>query len=167
MSRIQSGHWWIAAVVAVLALTVAANIGLVMLAGDPDAGAVEPDYYAKGVAWDSTLAQERHDRDLGWTVDAVVGGVSRTGADIRLRLTDRDGKALDGADVRVEAIHNAQAGHRIHAVLPPAGDGGGAYAARLPLHRPGLWELRVTVRRAGEVFTANLRREVGVAPEAP
>jgi nitrogen fixation protein FixH len=148
---------WPLAIVSVLAVTVGANVLILVLANEPDAAAIEPDYYRKAVAWDSTLAQRAHDRALGWKVDAELGSPGPGGVPIHARLTDAAGAALAGAKVSVEAIHNAEALRRPPVLLSAAPDSG--YAGVLPLDRRGLWELRFEVRRGGERFTATLRRE--------
>lgn len=149
-----SARAWPLAIAGVLGVTVIANGYLIYQANDRDAAVVEPDYYRKALAWDSTLAERRHDADLGWRIEASIGPVGR-GADVRARLTDRDGRAIEGASVVVHAIHNLDAGHPVVATLPDAGDG--LYVARLPLRFAGLWELRFAVTRRGEHFTADAR----------
>jgi nitrogen fixation protein FixH len=150
---------WPLAIVGVLVITVVANVAVLYEAGDRDAAAVEPDYYQKAVAWDSTLAQRTRDVALGWRLAAEFGAPGRDGTPLTVRLTDARGEALADAAIRVEAIHNAEGSRRLHAVLRPAPDG--AYAAPLPLAHRGLWELRFEVVRHGERFTATLRREAG------
>jgi hypothetical protein len=137
---------------------VAANIAVLVAAGGEDAAPIEPEYYRKAVAWDSTLAQRARDSVLGWRLEAELGGVSAHGSPLAVRLTDRAGAPIENALVSVEAIHNRTA-HRLHANLDAVSPG--AYATRLPLTHPGLWELRFEVTRAGERFTRTVRLEAG------
>lgn len=154
---------WPAAILGVLGVTVAANVVLLVEAGDPGAAGIEPDYYRRAVAWDSTMAQEDRNAALGWRLAADLGPPAAGGSPLVVRLTDADGRRIAGARIDVEAIHNLAASHPVRATLDATEDG--AYATRLPLPRRGLWELRFTVVRAGERFTARLRREAaGVAP---
>ena len=154
---------WPLAIVGVLAITVGANVVLLYQASGRDAAAVEPDYYRKAVAWDSTLAQQAKNAALGWRLDADFGAPGRDGTPLTVRLADARGTALADAAITVEAVHNAEGSRRLHAVLRPAP--GGAYAVTLPLAHRGLWELRFEVMRSGERFTATLRREAeGTAP---
>ena len=158
--RVSRGVLWPCVVVAALVLTVAGNVALLLVAGSDPSFSVEPDYYRKAVAWDATMAQERHNRDLGWSVDlrispeAGVAPLSR----VRAVVLDRDGAPLEGAAVELEAFHGARAGSRVRASLEPQGTT--AHAALLPLRRAGLWELRLTVRRGADVFTQTLHQEV-------
>uniref|UniRef100_A0A832MKV0 FixH family protein n=1 Tax=Eiseniibacteriota bacterium TaxID=2212470 RepID=A0A832MKV0_UNCEI len=148
---------WPAAVVAVLVVTVAANGVLLWAAHHGDAPAIEPDYYRKAVAWDSTLAARRASAALGWRADAVLGPLAAGGAEVGVVLTDAAGAPLEGAHVRVTAVHNARGGRTVEAVLAPRG--AGRYAARAPLGRAGLWELRIEAARGAERFAVSLRRD--------
>ena len=62
----KRGSWWPIGITAVLATTVAANVWVATIASDDPSFAIEPDYYAKAIAWDSTLAQARTNATLGW-----------------------------------------------------------------------------------------------------
>jgi nitrogen fixation protein FixH len=148
---------WPLAVVGALVVTVGANIAILVLANDSDKAVVEPNYYEKAVAWDSTMAQGRRNDSLGWSIGATLTP-SAGGARLEARLADRTGSPLTGATLRVEAIHNVDAARRIEATLRDAG--GGAYGADLPLRHVGLWELRFTAVRGGDRFTEDLRRDL-------
>lgn len=156
----KPGQLWPAAMIAVLALTVIANLAVLSLAHDPDAAIVEPDAYPRAVAWDSTAARRDASDALGWTAVAAIGALEGAGesarADVQVTIVDRDGRPVDGASVTVEAIHNREI-RRPSAEL--AARGGGAYAAAMPLPRAGLWELRVQADRGGDHFTTSLRAD--------
>lgn len=155
---------WPAAVVGALVVTVGANIAIFVLANDGDRAAVEPHYYERAVAWDSTMAEEARSAATGWeaTVTLSPAGASRDGAVLRVRLVDRESRPVDGAIVRVEAIHNLDEGRRVSAVLGPRGNG--AYEDRVPLERRGLWELRLRADRGSEHYEADLRRDLADGP---
>jgi nitrogen fixation protein FixH len=154
---------WPAAIAGVLGVTVVANVVMLWAARHGDAPAIEADYYRKAVAWDSTLAARRASAALGWRADAGIGPLGRDGADVTVWLADSTGTALDGAGVRVVAIHNARGGTTVEGTLAPRG--AGRYAGRLALARPGLWELRIEAARGPDRFGAALRREA--APGRP
>jgi nitrogen fixation protein FixH len=154
---VKAAKLWPIAIVGVLALTVGLNVVVFWAASDPDAEAVEPDYYRKAVDWDRTLAQRRHDADLGWTLDAAIAPLAADGSgELRMNLADRSGGPISGAEVRIEAIHNAVAAHPLVAEAVTGTDG--VAIVRLPLRRRGIWELRCDVTRGAEHFTATLRR---------
>ena len=154
---------WPIAIVAVLALTVGANGWILYVANrDPNAAALESDYYRKAVAYDSTLAQARRDSALAWRLDATPGRFDAAGTPLTITLADGGGRALAGARVRLEAIHNLDGGRTVAATFVT--DAGGRATARVPLHHAGLWELRFDARAGGARFTADLRRDVSAAP---
>jgi nitrogen fixation protein FixH len=147
---------WPLAIVAVLAITVGTNVALLVAAHGPDRAVPERDYYRKGLAHDSTLAQRARDAVLGWTAAAGLASVPG-GARVELRLADSGGAPLAGARVELEALHNRDAGHPVSGVLADAGDG--RYLATLPMAHRGRWELRVDARRGADRFTAIVHAE--------
>lgn len=160
-ATIRRGRPWLWPLGLALALGVSAgiNVGFMIVANRDPSFAVEPDYYRKGLEWDRAMAQEDTNRALGWRLAVADEQASLPGR-LRLvaRLTDRAGRPLDGGAVAVEARHGARAAEPVGGVL--ASDGGGRYAAELPLARPGLWELRFDVRRGGDFFTARITAEL-------
>ena len=159
---IRRAWLWPAGLVALLVGSAAANIAFMLVAtGDPSF-AVERNYYQKALSWDETMAQAQRNVALGWTVAAGLSPAEGGRGQMRLsaNVTDRDGTALDGATLSVEAFHNARAGQVREAVLAPVGDG---YTSLLEGGRPGLWELRFRVTRGKAVFTQVLTRELTAA----
>jgi nitrogen fixation protein FixH len=155
---LKPGTFWPLAVAGVLALTVAANVALIIAARDPNAYVVEPDYYRKAVQWDSTMAEARASAALGWRMDAAWGRWSPGGTELRVALQDSTGAPLGGAAIDMDLINNLAPEHVLHAA--PADQGGGLYRATVALPRPGLWELRVRATRGAERFWTDLRRDV-------
>lgn len=148
---------WPIAIVAVLALTVGANAMLMWKSSDENGAAIEPDYYQKAVAWDSTFVEAERSRALGWISNARLVRAPG-GAELTLHLSDASGRPLDGAHVTVAAIHNLGGGRFEIATLVPRAPG--AYAAPLPLHHSGRWELRITASRAGDRYMTTLHAEL-------
>jgi nitrogen fixation protein FixH len=148
---------WPLAIVAVLALTVVGNALLLYYAAAPGAAVVEPDYYGKALAWDSTLARRAEQAALGWRIEAELGARGPEGTPLVVRLRDAAGAPIAGATVTIEAIHNAPGARHPRAALRPVA--GGGYGAPLPLDRRGLWELRIEASRGRDRFSATLRRE--------
>lgn len=146
---------WPAAIVAVLAVTVVANAFLLYKASDRNGAVVEPNYYRKALAWDSTAALGARSDALGWQLAATIGPLDAAGRGrVTARLTDRAGAALGGARVFVTAIHNLEGDRRLEAELPALGDN---YGALLALHHTGLWELRFDVTRGADHFATIAR----------
>ncbi|MFI5246075.1 MAG: FixH family protein [Gemmatimonadales bacterium] len=153
----KRGSWWPIAIVLILVLTVGANAWIFVVSNADSGIAIEPDYYQKAVAWDSSMAQARENLVLGWRVTpSLAAFTARNGADLRVTLSDSTGAAIAGATVKVVAFYNARAGEISNATLVP---GPGGYETRLPVHHGGLWELRFDVRRGSLHFTATSRVE--------
>ncbi len=155
----RSAWLWPLALTGLLAASACANIAFMVVATRDPSFAVEPDYYAKALAWDRTMAQEEHNRALGWSLAVSAEPALRPGR-LRLvvRLGDASGAAIDGAVVTVEALHGARAAEIIRGAFAPAGSG--TYEADLPLRRAGLWELRFRVSRGDDVFTERVSRDL-------
>lgn len=155
----KPGAWWPIGIVGALAVTVAANALLIVAANEPRATVIEPDYYRKAVAFDSTMAERAADARLGWRVEAALSQPGTAGARLEAQVLDAAGAPLDGAEVRVVAVHNLDADRPVEARLMGAGTG--RYTATLPLRFHGMWELRFVVERGNQRFTSDLRRDTG------
>lgn len=149
------GIAWPIGIAAVLALTVGVNIWLAAIAGGDPSFAVEQDYYKKAIAWDSSMAQERVNQQLGWRLVPALGPVQQKGkTSLSVTLVDSSGAAIHDATITVSAFYNARAGDVLSAQL--ARDAAG-YEASLPIGHTGEWELRFEVRRGTDRFTAVTR----------
>jgi nitrogen fixation protein FixH len=127
---------------------------LVISTNDPGF-AVEENYYAKATAWDQQMAQVRHNKELGWRLKLEVDAQGATqlphGLLLRASLTDAAGEPLTHARVSAVAFHNARAAAKQELQLGETEPG--IYASPIAIGRPGLWEVRSEVLRAGERFT--------------
>ena len=150
--------WYWPWIVAALLVATAAGQGILFYAATHDASmAIEPDYYRKAVAWDAQRARDSVSAALGWTATGELRAPDSTGAEVAVRLADADGAPLGGARVRVTAIHNLEGARRVEGALPERATG--TYAAKLPLRRAGLWELRIDAHRGRDHFTATVRTD--------
>lgn len=146
----KSGIGWPIGVAVILGSTVVANIAVMRIANDDPSFAVEPNYYAKAVAFDSTMAQERRNLALGWGVETALDSlVAGQPTRLTIRLKGADAAPLPGAAVSVVARFNARANDTLTTVLPETAPG--AYTATLPIHTPGEWEVRIDATRADSV----------------
>lgn len=110
---------------------------------------VEENYYAKAVAWDERVAQERKNEQLGWRVklsQAQIDGETR----VDVMVTDSGGALLEGISVEMEAFANAHSAERITRTLEK---NGGLHSAKLNVSHAGLWVINITVSRGEERFT--------------
>lgn len=161
----QKGWYWPWLLAAGLLATVTVNTVMLFAANsDRNGVAVEPDYYRKAVAWDSTLALQSESNALGWRADATVSRDDRptasltTAGNVTVTLTDRTGAAVTGVDVAVTLIHNTAPNDRI--AIPLKENAPGVYSAFSRLSYLGRWELRVLASRGSERFASILHPEL-------
>ncbi len=149
---------WPFFVAALLAIPVVIDIGVILFVGSDPSFAVEPQYYQKAVAWDDELAQRRANDALGWKVHvALRSGPGETRLEVQ--LVDRDGVPVRDATLTAQTFHVARASR----VLPVSFDAAAAdrgYVAVVPMRRPGLWEVRLEIRRGADRFTRVERVEL-------
>jgi len=146
---------WPGMIFALLAMNMCiVGITLYLAHADPSF-AVEPDYYRKAVAWDETAQQHAINRQLGWTVQ--IDRASANGPVVHLH--DAHGEPIAEAHVQLIAFHNARANDRIEKTLKEREPG--CYELDVAFDRPGSWELRFTITRGDDTFTATLQHWVG------
>jgi len=166
MALLRKDRIWPTLIVAALFGNVALGFVLIRVAKGDEHFAVEPDYYRKAVAWDSTMAQAVRNTALGWQLTPRLGAVQPDqDAILVLDVQDAAGLAVVGAVITIEAMPVAYAGEVLRTVMLPATEAG-RYRAAMAMARTGLWELRIDVVRGTERFTSNLRLEASAAGEA-
>jgi len=62
------GWYWPVGLAALLVVSAGANIALIVITSRDASFAVEPNYYAKALAWDETMAQQARNEALGGSV---------------------------------------------------------------------------------------------------
>ena len=158
---------WVGIILGLLSLQFAlTGLGVSYALRGGKSAIVEEDYYAKALHWDDHAALLRASRELAWTADLSVGGaVTSSGRRaLMVQLRDAAGRPVDGARTEVAYFHLARPLDLHQAELTSTG--GGLYAGSVPLDRPGIWEYRLTVRRAGDdgqkedVFIQTQRQEL-------
>lgn len=154
----KPGSLWPFVIAGALALHVLVMGAMVYFATSNESYAVEPDYYAKALAWDERRAQDRANTELGWqlefTVEPAAAGQDPT---LHVELTSADGEPVTDAVVAVEAFSNARRDDILTATANPTDAG---YQTTMPMHRDGLWEFRFTVTRGDDLFTYRDMRHV-------
>ncbi|NIR59082.1 MAG: nitrogen fixation protein FixH, partial [Gammaproteobacteria bacterium] len=162
-------HWAPAAIVAFLVAVVSADALLILIAerGLPpglaervlpagaDArrvssgfpGVVYRDYQEKEQRYNEHLRRLERQRARGWQVrkgwrDAPVAGAA---AAFEVRVADRDGRPVSGAEVRGRFLRPADS--RLDRAFEMDETAPGAYRAHVRLPRPGLWRLVLVIER--------------------
>jgi len=165
MSLIRKDRIWPTIIITVLTTYVVFGLIAARVASHDPNFAVEPDYYRKAVAWDSTVAQATRSAALGWrltpTLDPIANGAA---APLTIVLRDSSGAPITATQVSVEARQVAHADVVVHATLTPRADG--AYCALLPLSHAGLWEFQVVASRGADQYSTNLRMDASVVANA-
>lgn len=139
---------WVFVVVGLLAGHVTLMVCAVTFAlrGYGSAG-VEPDYYARAVAWDADREALQRSEDLGWQV-TLTPDIWRD-ADgrraMRVVMLDAADQAIDDAEVSLRMHHAVHTKRRADAVLKP--EGRGTYAAKLADVSAGLWRVDLRIVR--------------------
>ena len=149
---------WPTAIVAVLVVQMAFGVWMARVARDDPNFAIEPDYYARAVNWDATMAQSRRDKALGWTAEARLKRANGGTATLSVRLTDSTGVAITNTDsvtVEVLAVAHASQIDRLTLVRRDT-----SYQATVPMATAGLWDVHVRAYRGATLFTAKLRTEL-------
>lgn len=153
----RKGLFWPWFVGALLVATVGGQ-GIMYYAATHDPTfAIEPDYYAKAVAWDSTMARERASAALGWRAWVTIARGPAGRPRLSVRVADSTGVPVTGANVRAVLISNLDAAHPLAVDLPDSARG--QYEADLDRPHVGLWEVRLDVRTAGADFSPTLHTE--------
>jgi len=113
--------------------------------------AIEPDYYARSLEWDSDKERLKAADRLGWDVQISASPTldplgSRL---VSVMIVDADQRPIEGSLVELICFSQANAHQPISQVLPEAG--AGQYQARIEsMHTAGLWEFRISIRNSGE-----------------
>lgn len=160
----NSARLWPAALVAVLAITVVANVAIYWTANHDTSFAVEPDYYQRAIDWDSTMAREQRSTALGWSAEVRLAPPDAGEATLSVTLAARGGAPLDSADVRAALSHNAHGADVFQVRLLPSGPG--RYAARVPSAAQGLWRVDLAATLGNDVFVERVTVDNG-SPLAP
>ncbi len=113
------------------------------------------DAYKRGQAYNEILAEARAQEALGWTAaidhEPVADEVGR------LRVVVADGREEPIADADVSALVKRPTNAHLDFETWLVPVGGGAYAAELDWPAPGIWDVLVTVRQAGDRFQVEER----------
>lgn len=139
----RRGSWIPWVFVAMFAVVLLANTAMVYVAASTWTGLETREHYRKGLEYNAALEAERAQAARGWqvAVDARAAGGT---ALLRVELRDRDGRALDGAEVTALLIRPTSDGHDFAVALDAAA--AGVYAAEAAMPLPGQWDLRIEAR---------------------
>jgi len=155
--RTQQHSRWMLAPIGLLVSSVVGLGSMAFVAIHDPNFALEHDYYQKAIHWDQTQAQAADNQRLAYRfsvppsieLDSTGRGV------VELRITDHAGQPVSGAHVVAEAFPNAFSDEITQLTFSEGT--GGVYSARLGGHRPGLWEIRLSMDSGNDHATAIVR----------
>lgn len=153
-----SGRFWAWAPALLLGGLLGSQLVVLSQVLEDPGFAIERDYYRKAVSWDAERARELQSQALGWRADCEVTEMDPRV--VRVKLEDARGLAVSGAQVRVEAFHNARAREVLALSMREVGPG--RYEAALDARRGGAWELRVHASRGEEEFRRVVRLDLNL-----
>jgi nitrogen fixation protein FixH len=149
-ARAAGYAWFPKALLAALAIVIAVNVTMVWFATRSFPGQVNANPYEVGTEYNHILAAAQTQAALGWRLTAEADG--RT---LSVRLADRTGQPIAGADVRGTLSRPVGPPQTTEVRLVPAAPG--QYRAADILAAPGQWELDVDATRGNERLSTSIR----------
>ncbi len=150
---------WPTLIVGLLCVHTIGLIFVAFIASSDPSFAVEPDYYAKALAWDESRKDARDPALDGFELTTHLRPVAGKQALGHLTLeVHRDQQAVEGLTVEAIAYHIGRADDRQAVVLTESAPG--VYAAEVNLRRDGRWEARYLVTTPDRVYAFSKRMEV-------
>ncbi len=146
-SLLRSDRWIPWTFVAFFGIVVAVNAILIALALSSFSGLETEDAYRKGLAYNRVLEEADTQAALGWRIAYAVENDAGRGHRLIVDVRDRDGRAIEGAEVRAAFVRPTHEGADAERRLTPMG--GGRYRADIDLMLAGQWDLFLRVDRNG------------------
>ena len=147
-SRATRSAWlWGSVVVAFLILQlVIGGLAYNLATGDPSV-AVVPDYHERAINWDDELARRKRSDQLGWKSAFQWGEISSVarGREFAIEVIDSDDNAVTGGNASVRFYHHARGVDVATMALQELSPG--KYGAELPMVKPGLWDVELSLLR--------------------
>lgn len=120
---------------------------------------VEKGYDQKALKWDEHKARLEKQAQLGWGVGCEVVRATSGDGLLQVRVTDREGKPVTHARVRVSGFQAGWPKEAKATAINLTDSEGIATCAFMPL-REGTWVLDVSISRGGDVFETRVERDV-------
>jgi nitrogen fixation protein FixH len=150
MKRNFGWAWFPVWLVTSMGLVFLVNVYMIWTAVSSFPGAAGRDGFELSNDYGRVLRAAAGQSAMGWQVDATVGPARRP----VLRVTDRTGQPLGTADVDARA--ERPVGPAETTALRFLPDRNGRFMADLGL-RPGQWDVLLTIRAGGQMYTATRR----------
>lgn len=150
----ERGWWYPYIFVGCFVVVVGVNAALAYFATSTFTGLETEGAYQKGLNYNTNIALAKAQAELGWKVETKVtpGPIDTAGTkvDIAVSYRDRDGKAVEGLEVKADIIRPTAKGLDQHIVLAPLGNGtyGGSYV----MPAKGVWDMDIAAVGAGASY---------------
>lgn len=158
LKRVPEHIFWPGMVVAILSMSVIANIWLLYNAQSDGGAQIIDDYYTKASAWDDKVELDEASTRKGWTVATSIGGLEDGQRRVTFAVRDRAGQPVTGLASKV-TVKNPMKVDDV-ATRDLAENAPGVYMALMPFSRSGLWDIHFTVGSGEPVFLHETRIEV-------
>jgi nitrogen fixation protein FixH len=160
-ARPRSRDWWIPwSFVAFFGVMLVANGALIYFALESWTGIETRDAYTKGLAYNDRLAEAQAQAAEGWHTALNFEPRGGQAGRLAFQLTDRNGVALNAAEVVARVVRPTSEGHDFAVELPSLGEG--RYAADVDFPLPGQWEIRLEATHPSGSF--RLHKRIRVRP---
>ena len=140
-------HWVPMLFVGGFLVVIGVNATLIYFAQDTFSGLETASPYERGLDYNKTLAAEAAQDRLGWRPQTQISGESDGTRSLQVRLTDRDGRPLDGLTLVAYLVRPSSEGLDTTVVPRPLCDG--RYETSFVLPATGQWELRLVAHNDG------------------
>ena len=137
-------HWVPMLFVGGFLVVIGVNGTLIYFAQDTFSGLETASPYERGLDYNKTLAAEAAQERLGWRLQTQLSEETEGTRSLQIRLTDRDGRPLDGLEVVAHLVRPSNEGLDMTITPQPLGDG--RYGASFALPAAGQWELRLVAQ---------------------
>lgn len=153
-------RWWLGGITLFFAVQIVIWAVAITLTHRDPSHAVIPGYDHAALHWDEQRAGLAASRALGWTAEIRTEPVAnRPGqSQVLIRLTDRAGDPVAGAQARFVLFHCARAAVRTETGCTEIEPG--LYAAGAIMDRPGLWQIEFEAVRGEAHFVDRQRIEL-------
>ncbi len=138
-------HWVPMLFIGAFLVVIGVNGTLIYFAQDTFSGLETASPYERGLDYNRTLAAEAAQERLGWQLQAQLSAEGGGTHSLQIRLTDRDGRPLDGLAIVAHLVRPSNEGLDMTIAPQPLGDG--RYGASFTLPAAGQWELRLVARQ--------------------
>lgn len=139
-------------------LVVAVNATMIAFAVNSFTGLTTTEPYTKGLRFNEQIREAEVYEKLGWRVAARFSPIEARRGTIEVKVADRDGAALVGAEVSVEFSRPVEKDRDFTLTLRARGNGRYAADAEFPL--AGIWDVKYRIERGAAMLNARDRLQV-------